>query len=365
MRILYIVPDVNNEGGVARVLSIKANYLVDKFGYQIAILTQNDGNSNTFYQFNKNIDFYDMILKGNIFQFFISYFKAINKKIKLIKPDVIVVCDNGLKAYLFPFIAFTKVPIIFESHGSRFVEDFKKNNNFRNRFFSKIKYSFKKFCASKFDKIVVLSLESLKEWNVKNAIIIPNPSFFESNKIAKLISKKVIVVARHSYEKGLDRLLPIWKKIIEKHEDWQLEIYGKSSENKDLKKQTTELNLDRNISLFEPIKNICEKYLDASMLLMTSRQEGLPMVLIEAMTLGLPCIAYDCPVGPSAIINNNKNGFLIENGNENEFVKAIEILIIDEDLRIAMGQNAKKSSERFNLDLIMIKWDSVFKEIIS
>lgn len=362
MRILYIVPDVNNEGGVARVLSIKANYLVEKFGYQIAILTQNDGNSNTFYQFNKNIDFYDMILKGNIFQFFISYFKAINKKIKLIKPDVIVVCDNGLKAYLFPFIAFTKVPIIFESHNSLFLELDKKNNHF----FSKLKYFFKKIGAKKYNKFIALSETSLLEWKtIVDGLVIPNPVWINLNKVSDLQSKKVIAVGRHVYEKGFERMLMIWKKIIENHNDWHLEIYGKSDKDNSLKKIISNLNINNNVSLFEPIKNIQEKYLTVSFFLMTSFYEGFPMVLVEAISCGLPCIAYDCPVGPTAIINNNENGFLIENGNENEFVKAIEILIIDEELRFAMGQNALKSSERFNLDVIMKDWDSLFKEIIS
>ena len=73
MKLLYIVPSVNNEGGVARVLSIKTNYLIEKFGYQIHILTQNEGTNPEFYDFNKNIVFHDMILKGNVFQFFNSY----------------------------------------------------------------------------------------------------------------------------------------------------------------------------------------------------------------------------------------------------------------------------------------------------
>ncbi len=365
MKILYIVPDVNNEGGVARVLSIKANYLIEKFGYDITILTQNNGNSSPFYEFNRKIEFHDMLLKGNIFKFFNAFRKNINQKIKQINPDIVLVCDNGLKAYTIPYFKKSKTPIIFECHGSRFVEDFENNTTFFRKIISNIKYKFKKISASKFNKLICLSSESLKEWNTKNALLITNPVWFESNSVSKLQNKKAIIVARHSFEKGLDRILPIWKKIVEKQTDWQLEIYGKSSENQEIEKIILTLNLEKNVTLFEPIKNIQEKYLDASMYLMTSRHEGFPMVLIEAMALGLPCIAYDCPVGPRAIIVDKENGFLIENGNETEFVIAIEKLIENENLRVEMGKKAKISSEKFNLDLIMKIWNDLFKEIIT
>ncbi len=360
MKILYIIPNINNEGGVARVLSIKANYLEDKFGYEIAILTQNNGNSSTFYEFNKKIEFHDMILKGNIFQFFNSYRKNLNQKIKQINPNIILVCDNGLKAYTIPFISKFKIPIVFECHGSRFVEEYKSRDLFSN-----LKYRFKNLVASKFDKFIALSDESLKEWNVKQARIIPNPLWFETNIVSELRNKKAIIVARHSYEKGLDRVVTIWGKIIEKHPDWQLEIYGKSSENQEIEKLVRNLNLEKKVPLFEPIKNIQEKYLDASLYLMTSRTEGFGMVLIEAMALGLPCIAYDCPVGPRTIINNNENGFLIENGNEGAFIEKINLLIENENLRIEMGKNAKISSEKYNLDLIMKSWNTLFLEIVN
>lgn len=360
MKILYIVNDVNNAGGVARILSIKTNYLIEKFEFSIDILTQNNGFVSPFYAFNEKINFHDIILKGNIFRFFNAYRKNLNQKIKIINPDIILVCDNGLKAFTIPFILNTNIPIILEVHGSRFVEDFNKKNNFKNRFFSKFKYKFKKYCASKFHKIVVLSQESLKEWNSENAIIIPNPNFFETNEISKLNFKKAIIIARHSYEKGLDRMLPIWKKIVHNHQDWQLDIYGESAGNLEIKNYILQNNIEKNVTLFEPVINIQDKYLEASMYLMTSRQEGFPLVLIEAMAHGLPCIAYDCPVGPKAIINNNENGFLIENGNEVEFAKAIEILIENQNLRLKMGENANKSIQKFNIDAILETWNQLF-----
>ena len=361
MKLLYIVPNVNHEGGVARVLSIKANFFLEKLGFEVHILTQNNGNFPLFYSFNQKIVFHDMILNGSGLQFINSYRKALNNKIKAISPDIILVCDNGLKAYTIPFILKTKIPIVFECHGSIFIEE-KKNNKFQ--FLNQLNLLFKDYSVNKFAKFVALSDESLKEWNVTNGVVIPNPLWFKTTQFSNLNSKKVITVARHSYEKGLDRLLLIWVKVVEKYPDWRLEIYGKYSADLNLEQLAQSLNINDNVSFYEPVKDINYKYLNASFYVMTSHYEGFPMVLLEAMASGLPCIAYDCPCGPRAIIQNNENGFLVENGNLDVFVQKLELLIEDENLRLQMGKNAQESVKIYNLDSIMQKWKSLFEDLV-
>ncbi|MDD5150781.1 MAG: glycosyltransferase family 4 protein [Flavobacterium sp.] len=360
MKILYITPKINNEGGVARVLSVKANYLVENFGYEVHILTQNEGNKPLFFSFDDKIVLHDMILKGNLISFFLQYIKALKKAITKIHPDIIIICDNGLKAYSIPFILKTKASIIFECHGSKYIEEKEQANSF---FTTKFKLAFKEFSANRFTKFVALSKESLKEWNVKNGVVISNPLWFKSSRFSDLKSKKVIAVGRHSYEKGLDRMLQIWQKVIVNHPDWSLEIYGKSNKNQELQKLVNSLKIGSTVAFFDPVKNINDKYLDVSILVMTSRTEGFGMALIEAMALGLPCVAYDCPVGPRSIIKNNENGFLVEDGKIDSFVQKIELLIEDENLRLQMGKKAQESTEKYNLDRIMQQWKTLFEEI--
>ncbi|QKJ62905.1 glycosyltransferase family 4 protein [Flavobacterium sp. M31R6] len=363
MRLLYIVPKLNNEGGVARVLSLKLNYLVEKFGYEVHILTQNQGNFPLFYSFHKNIVFYDMILEGTIFNFFSSFRKSLKSKIESIQPDVIIVCDNGLKAYTIPFILSDGIPIIFECHGSKFIEEKQLKSDFISKFKSSLKYRFKDFGANKFSRLVALSNESLKEWNVENGLVIPNPSWISNDTLADLKSKKVIAVARNSYEKGLDRLMVIWQKVAVKHPDWILDIYGESVAN--LKQTVLEMGMESNVNLNEPVKNIAEKYLSSSIFVITSRSEGFPMALLEAMASGLPCVAYDCLTGPRAIINDGESGFLIEDGNVDSFVQKLELLIEDENLRIRMGINAQESVKKYDLESIMQQWKSLFESLVN
>jgi glycosyltransferase involved in cell wall biosynthesis len=359
MKILYITPKINNEGGVARVLSLRSNYFIEKENYQVHILTQNNGNFPLFFDFDSRIELHDMSLLGNPIKFLICYKKALNELVAKINPDIVFVLDNGLKSYLLPYFLKTTIPVILEIHGSKYVQEKKGINKLFDFFSIKIK----ELGIKRYTKVVFLSNESALEWNYKNPIIISNPISFSSNDFSNLSSKTAITVARHSYEKGLDRMLQIWNKVVLKYPDWSLVIYGKSNGYQELQQFLKILDISNNVTFFEPVKNISEKYLDSSLYLMTSRSEGFPMVLLEAMALGLPCVAYDCPCGPRAIIQNNENGFLIEDGNVDSFVQKIELLIEDEKLRLQMGKNAQESVEKYNLDSIMQQWKTLFEEI--
>ena len=360
MKLLYIVPNINNEGGVARVLSVKTNYLVEKLGYEVHILTQNEGFQPLFYSFNSSIVFHDILLKGNVFQFFNSFSNGLKTKIKTIQPDIIVVCDNGLKAYSIPFILKNKIRLVLEMHSSKFIEEIDLRIDILSKVVSKCIYALKKVGIKKYDRFVVLTQESISEWNIKNTIVIPNPLWFAAEKSSALENKRVIAVGRHTYEKGFDRLLQIWKKVVQKHPDWILEIYGKSAGKVDFRLLAANLNISENVIFHEPVQNIIKKYSEASFYVMTSRFEAFGMVLIEAMACGLPCVAYDCPCGPRAIIADNQDGFLIENGNESNYVRAIETLIENATLRGEMGKKAKLSSEKYNIETIMETWNQLF-----
>ena len=361
MKILYLVPDINNEGGVARVLSIKANYWIEKYGYEVHIITQNNGHSKLFYHFNEQIQLHDLKLKGNLISFFLDYIKQLNVFVKRINPDIIVVCDNGLKAYTIPFILNTNKKLVLESHNSRFLE--LKASNFW--LFSKLKYWFRNFGASKFSQFVALSSYSLKEWNLKNGHVIANPNIYFDGQLASLKNQRVIAVGRHVYEKGFDMLLPIWKKVISKYPNWQLDIYGQLDENKTYIELAKTLEIEQNITFYEPVKNLQEIYSNYSFLLMTSRFEGFPMVVLEALAAGLPCLAFDCPVGPKALITNNYNGFLIKEGDSESFINHVFKLIENENYHFELSKKALESIEKFNVEIIMKQWNQLFIDTIN
>lgn len=359
MKILYITPDLTNSGGIARVISLKANHFVSVFNYDVHILAANDINIDFFYDFNKKIQWYTIPNSKKSLLFLWNYLRLIKKVISEEKPDKIIVCDAVLWVSI-PWLINTKIPILFETHVSKFLKK-KENQSKIDKFKQKLIHSFKQITLNKFDKVIFETQNGSEEWSLKNSKVIPNPISFTSQKASNLQSKKAIAATRHSYEKGLDRLLLVWKKVIAKYPDWTLDIYGQWENDLTYQHMASDLQISSHVNFIAPTKDIQTKYVESSIYLMTSRSEAFGMVLIEAMNCGLPCVAYDCPCGPRAIINDKENGFLIENGNENDFVNTVITLIESENLRIKIGENAKISSQEYDADSVMQIWKNLLE----
>ena len=150
---------------------------------------------------------------------------------------------------------------------------------------------------------------------------------------------------------------------FKKYPDWTLEIYGEGTEREKLEKKINKLGLENSFLLKGVEKNIQNKYLESSIYVMSSRFEGMPMVLLEAMSCGLPVISFDCPCGPRDMIKYNENGFLIEFGNIKEMANKIEELIANEEKRKLFGKNARKSIQKYSKDKIMEEWIKLFENI--
>ncbi len=362
MKLLYITNGINGSGGLERVLSVKASYLAEKLNYEVHILTLNGGHENLFYDFSPEITLHDISVTGNPFLYIQKYVSGIRATIKKVKPNVIVVCDDGLKAFFLPTIFGTAIPIIYERHVSKNIE-IGKNFNIWKMLLVKLKMKTMDVLASSFTKFVVLTESNTKEWKNKNVQIISNPLPFYPKESAALLNKKVIAVGKQSYQKGYDRLLHSWQKVNEKNPDWHLEIYGKLDPSQQLESLAERLGIENSVRFFEPETAITQKYLDSSVYVMSSRFEGFGMVLIEAMACGVPCVSFDCPFGPSDIISDGKDGFLVENGNTTALAERLNLLIEHTYLRIEMGENAKENVKRFLPENIMNQWDELFKSV--
>lgn len=360
MKLLYITNGINGSGGLERVLSIKASYLVEKLNYEVHIMSLNNSNLNLFYHFHPAINLHSIPVHGNPIQYSKRYISGIKSTIKKVNPTIIIVCDDGLKAFFLPSILGKSIPIIYERHVSKNIE-IGKNFGIWKLMLTKLKMKTMDVLASSFTKFIVLTEQNTKEWKLKNLQIIPNPLPFYPQESASLLNKKVISVGKQSYQKGYDLLLQSWQKVHLKNPTWQLEIYGKLDASQGLEGLAMSLGIDKSILFFEPEKNIISNYLDSSIYVMSSRFEGFGMVLIEAMSCGVPCISFDCPYGPSDIIKNEIDGFLVENGNFDALADTINLLIYNSDLRTQMGKNAKENAKRYLPENIMYQWDELFK----
>lgn len=178
-----------------------------------------------------------------------------------------------------------------------------------------------------------------------------------------LPGKRIISIGRYSEQKGYDRLIEAWIKVNRKHPDWHIRIYGEGQDRNSLQELIEKHHIENSFSLCPPTKNIQEKYLESSIYVMSSRFEGLPMALLEAMACGVPCISFDCPYGPAEIITPEEDGILVKNGNTDELADAICRLIEDTDKRIRMGKQAQKNIQRYLREEVMKLWDELFNTL--
>lgn len=355
-KLLYITNGISGSGGLERVLSVKASLLADEYGYEVTILGLNGGNDTPFYEFSPNIKFVSIPASGNPLRYIRQYKTGIQQIINNIQPDVISVCDDGLKGFFVPRIVKTTAKIIYERHASI---QLNTDSSLKGR----ITKMLMQRQAKKFDWFVVLTPSNINEWKGTNIIAIPNPLSFKQDMTSTIQNRKVIAVGSHSYNKGYDLLLDCWAIIEKNHPGWELHIYGK------IDKDQTFITYSKNAGLSQvcfhaPVSDIQSKYADASIFVLPSRSEGFGMVLIEAMACGVPCVSFDCPSGPADIIKDGENGLLVEKENVEQLAEKLIVLMNDDNLRKKMGANAKENVKRYLPENIVPQWDELFKSLL-
>ncbi|WP_108868359.1 glycosyltransferase family 4 protein [Aquimarina aquimarini] len=366
MKLVYIVNRIDGPGGLERVLSIKASMLADHYDYDIHIITLNQDETTLFYNFSPKLTYHNITVTGNSLKYMYTYVSEMKRMIKKISPDIIIVCDDGLKGFLVPLALGKPCPMVYERHVSKNVEIKQGKPSLFDKIITRIKFGIMNFGGKFYDHFVVLTQGNLNEWNLKNLKVIPNPLSFYPNDtdISTLVNKKVLAVGKQSFQKGYDRLLHSWKEVAEKFPEWSLDIYGTIDKKEGLDDLAIKLNIKSSVNLYPPEKNIAEKYKEASIYVMSSRYEGFGMVLTEAMAYGVPCVSFDCHYGPSDIIADHKNGLLVENNDIQGLADAIALLIENNETRKVMGKNARDDVKRYLPEKIVAEWDEVFKKMI-
>lgn len=353
MKILFITPTVSNFGGVPKICLSRANYCARVFGDEVHFISQNEAGKKPFFEVEASIVFHAIQLGKKNISFFSSYLRQVQKIVDAIEPDLILVFDNGLKAFLLPYFLKTKAIKVFECHSTLAIQE-KSASVFFDAIFAPLFQLFKRISVKRYDLFLALSQASIREWKIKkDYAIVPNFVENTSGKISALTEKKVLAVARNSYEKGLDQLLHIWQEVSLQNLDWTLQLITTQHEGFfDVQRIIAEKKIN-NVAIIPPQPNIEAYYASASVYLMTSRYEGFPLVLLEAMSFGLPVIAYNCPIGPKEIIVHNENGILVENGNQNDYVLKLNSLLKDFKQRERLQQNALQTASQYSLEKMM------------
>lgn len=380
MKIAYVVEALFLRGGIERIISDKANYLAEHFGYDIYIITcaQKPDQPNSFRLSKKikqiylNIPYYSQYRYKYPKRLWIKYTinkalkRSLNNTIKELNPDILIGMGQ-FKGDLISSVPCHAIKLIeshearcftdsnFGRHGSAITNLFAKLN--RKRYFRTIEHHA--------DCIITLTEEDMLLWNkAKKVVVIPNFSSLEVTNISKCRNNRIIAVGRLGEDKGFDRLIDIWKIVSKSHSDWILDIFGNGSMEGFLKNKIKTENVN-NIKIHNATADISSEYAQSSIFVLTSYYEGFALVLLEAMRHGVPCIAFDCPFGPRNIIKNKECGFLIKNGDIEMFAGAINILIENYDLRMKFAQASLEQSRKFEIINIMNHWKKLFEDSIT
>jgi len=180
---------------------------------------------------------------------------------------------------------------------------------------------------------------------------------------ASLDSKVVISAGRLTPQKAYDRLLKAWAKVTPERPDWRLEIYGAGADEEKLRRQLDKLQLHGTARLMGRTSELFEKMAQSSLFVMTSRKEGMPMVLLEAMGVGLPVVAYDCPTGPRELIADGVDGYLVPDGDVDALVRRIIELMDDPAKRRAFGERAREKAAGYDVNALAERWEGIFEEL--
>ena len=380
MKIAYVYSTLAKSGGTERMIAEKTSYLAEKFGYDVTIIN--------LFQRIEDINYYLISKKVKQVNLGIPYFsqykykypkrfwvkwhinkllkKSIIEAVKQVDPDILI----GVSRFNANYISSIKCRAkkIIECHESKYntIYDTNINRSFFAKYFIKIYTSlYFHTIIQNADVIVTLTEGDKMLWKrAKYIDVIPNFSTMSISKYSNCTTKRVIAVGRLQWEKGFDRLLDIWKVVVSKHPDWQLEIFGEGELKEELDNMITKANIN-NVKLNGIAHDISKEYASSSICTVTSYFEGFSLVLLEAMKHGVPCVAFDCPFGPRNIINDASNGFLVNDGDTKLFAERLCRLIEDEELRKQFSKAAIERSLLFDPDSIMNKWKNLFEQLNS
>jgi glycosyltransferase involved in cell wall biosynthesis len=212
-------------------------------------------------------------------------------------------------------------------------------------------------------RFLVLSTEDADSWardGMSNADFMPNPLHVTPTVRPDLSRPVVELLGRLSFEKGQDMMLEAWAEVTAGFPDWRLRLYGAGPDEAALRRQAGDLGVAGSVEFRGTTADVEGALNEASIVALSSRVEGFPMSVMEAMAYGLPTVAFDCAPGVRELITHESDGLLVRPGNTMQFAEQLARLMGDEGLRAKLGEQARSSIQRFSAEMVMDRWERMF-----
>lgn len=382
MRILIIHRSFALVGGAERVITDKANYLANA-GHQVMLVSYEQGLHPVPYELHASIAYKDMncrfftLAKYSPLVRVYHYLRLRSKFRKTLRDivisfraDIVVMASDWQTLIDVVLDASGNKPVIAEFHNAYdyVMRNVEISGSKLKQKLTKLYYwhtlKHLKRCA----RLVVLTNTDADNWrrHFFNVEVIPNPVTFYPDIIDDIPKDKgrIIFVGRFNHEKRIDRLISAFSMIADNYPEWHVDIFGEGNEKQKLLDQIARLNLENRIIIHQPTKAIYDEYKRSEMLVLCSEHEASPLVLVEAMSCGVPCVSLDCPVGPRELIQDGVTGLLAQNDDVKDLAVKIEWLIIHESERKEMGARARLWAASRSLPVIMSEYESLLSSVI-
>lgn len=362
MILAYCIHSLHSSGGMERVLSMKASYLADLPLYEVHIITACLKGRKPFFPLSDKVILHDLGVSDHCAGK--KYKKRLEDYLKQIKADICVsLCGGEVHILKDLKDGSHKVAEFHFSHDKYYL---KYGRTALGRWYAGLRTRKLERSISKLDAMVVLTEEDSIAWYgvLYKVFQIYNPLTFKPEKKSELENKRFIAVGRLEPQKNYPDMIRAWAMVAEKYPDWHLDIFGSGSQEKKLRRLIDSLGLGSCVHLMGRTEDIQSEMLNSSGLLLSSRFEGFPMVLLEAQAAGLPIVSYSCPCGPAEIVEDGKSGFLVPAGNVKGLSEGVCKLIGSPKMMYDFGEASFAAAKRFDKDYIMNLWDAFFRIII-
>jgi glycosyltransferase involved in cell wall biosynthesis len=362
MKVHFIISSLGG-GGAERVFVLMANSLAKNENFQISVITLLEGNE--AYQLNPKVNRIKVKKTKNIpshtFRSIINLIRYYYTKSN--RPDIIVsfLTLNNFMAIIVAKIFSIKIIAQEHTHHLRCDKGRKIITNIT-----------RKYIYRWADAVTVLTKFDIDYYksNGVNVLVMPNPCSFEAITNYSSQREKVILAVgglNRYYLKGYDNLIHIVAPVLIRFPEWRLKILGRADkkELEYLKEIAAQNNVLNKIIFAGFISDVSVEMENSSIFVLSSRNEGLPMVLIEAMSQGMACISYNCMTGPSDIIQNDVNGLLIEDQNMSKMQEGLIELIRNEELRNRISREGICSIDKYHISEITKRYEILFNKVFN
>ena len=378
MKIVYIFNSLAYKGGAERIVSEKMGWLADVAGHDVTAVTCHqsaDSQPNTYplsprvRQVNLSIPFFRQYQYHYPRRLWVKWHyqrelrRQLQANIDALQPDIVV----GMSYMMADVVCHIKTtaPIVIESHEARRYTQSSLlfgNISWLSKIYRRLhRHTYLHTIEKRARVVVTLTASNACEWRKARRVeVIPNFSTMAVSGMTSGDNKRAIAVGRIEWQKGYDRMIDIWQRVTRQHPDWRLDIYGEGTLEKDIQTNIQRRGLT-NVSIHPFTPHISEEYATSDICLLTSRFEGFSLVLLEAMRHGVPCVAFDCPYGPAEVVDDGQCGYVVSDGDLQQFADRVCTLIERQDLRATFTKASLQKAQAYDMTTIMRQWDDLFR----